>query len=962
MADNEFRIETDSPAKDDLMFWRIVGHEALARPSFYELTVLSKNRAIDAKDILGRAFDVVIEFLDSDGGTHERHCQGHAVRFTRVQAAGRYFEYRIALRSWFWLLTKRSNSRILQDKKVLEVLDAVFEDSPIKRFKKTKPGKVIGAHKPRRYCVQHLESDYRYLSRLLEDEGIYYWFDAHDAPGTMHLSDASDIAHDKLPVADTLNHMAGNASEARFNEISQWVSARQFDTGKHASRDSDFKAINKTLGANVDAADDHELADFEAFDFPGGYFSGEDAESSAKVRAEELGARRDRHWAFTAWPDVTAGRSFAYKGDPDRTRDGDYFIAACTFVASHPGYEGLHIGDAPEPLALTLREALDDDAVGADTRAVLEALIARMPDVRGGCAFLLTVLPMDMPFRPPRLTPRVVMPGPQTAIVVGAKGKEHDVDEFGRVKVHFFWDRYDESDEKSTCWVRVSQPWAGKGWGGYFAPRIGQEVIVDFINGNPDRPIIVGRVYNDEQGIPYKSATQSGFRTRSTPGGSPSNYNEIMFEDQKGSELVNIHAERNMSTSVEVDDSTSVGHDQSLTVENDRHVTVKKFETHVVGKNQDVEIHGYNTSKIGKDYALLVTGNLLTQTKGFRTDVSVLGELRTVGVGQTIGVSGPVVHGSASLAVTTGEMSVTTSATKLGASGDISVTAGGARKDVATGSHTIASSAGIKLVAGADIDLMAYANINATSMGSNTTVLGSNSSGYIGSSSEANMGMARSTFMGLQMSNFLGVSIDNALAIQMENCAALQMHNVAALDLTNTPADIECTAVKIIQPGAGAGGAAGAAVVGALGGLVAGVLGLGDAAATMKQYADAAQALRDAAKDIPELPGLQTKLNALADSADRRQRQVGTAVGAGVGAAVGFVAGGPLGAAAGAAVGSQLGGNYLPGAATKAAGFVDDHTKGVGEAADKAWDAAMPAAGKSPGPQGGSGGSNPVGS
>ena len=265
MADHEFRIESDSPANGELMFWRIVGHEALARASTYELTVLSKNHALDAKDILGRAFDVVIEFQDKDGGMHERHCQGHAVRFERTGHVGRHFEYRIGLRSWFWLLTKRTNSRILQDKKVLEVLDAVFEDSPIKRFKKTKAGNVIGAHNPRRYCVQHQESDYHFLSRLLEDEGIYYWFDAHDAPGTMHLSDASDIAHDKLPVEGTLRHVATDTTEARHNEISRWVSARQFDTGTYASQDSNFKSIKKKLEAAGGEPDKHELAEFEAF-------------------------------------------------------------------------------------------------------------------------------------------------------------------------------------------------------------------------------------------------------------------------------------------------------------------------------------------------------------------------------------------------------------------------------------------------------------------------------------------------------------------------------------------------------------------------------------------------------------------------------------------------------------------------------------------------------------------------
>ncbi len=253
---------------------RIAGHEALARASTYELTVLSENAFIDAKDILGHAFDVVIDFSDADGATHERHCQGHAVRFTRGQQLGRYFRYQIRLRSWFWLLTKRTNSRILQDKPVLGILDAVFEDSPIKRFKKTRTDNVVGTHPARRYCVQFQESDYNYLSRLLEAEGIYYWFDAHDAPGTMHLSDASGIAHEKLAAEAKLRFASPDVSEARFNEISEWIDVRRFDSGKYASRDVDYKAIKKPLSVDVDVQEKHELSDLEVFEYPGNYFTG----------------------------------------------------------------------------------------------------------------------------------------------------------------------------------------------------------------------------------------------------------------------------------------------------------------------------------------------------------------------------------------------------------------------------------------------------------------------------------------------------------------------------------------------------------------------------------------------------------------------------------------------------------------------------------------------------------------
>jgi type VI secretion system secreted protein VgrG len=876
MADHEFRIESDSPAKDDLMFWRIVGHEALARPSAYELTVISQNKAIEAKDILGHAFDVVIEFQDADGGTHERHCQGHAVRFVRAGHMGRHYEYRITLRSWFWLLTKRANSRILQEKKVLEVLDAVFEDSPIKRFKKTKADNVVGTHNPRRYCVQHQESDYQFLSRLLEDEGIYYWFDAHDAPGTMHLSDASDMAHDKLPAADTLRHMATNAAEPRFNEISRWVSGRQFDTGKHASRDSDFKAIKKKLGSDIDASASHELAGLEIFEFPGGYFTGDDAENRAKLRGDELNARRDRHWAITTWPDVTAGRGFKYEGDPDGTRNGEYIIAACTFVASHRGYEGVSASAAAQPVRSALANVLRDDAVNADTLQVLDELIAGTPALHaaqtGSSAFLLTVIPTDRLFRTPRLTPRVTMPGPQTAIVVGPKGDELHVDEHGRVKVHFPWDRYDESNEKSTCWVRVSQPWAGKGWGGYFAPRIGQEVIVDFLNGDPDRPVIVGRVYNDDQPIPYKSPTQSGFKTRSTPGGGVNNYNEIMFEDKKGSEALNIHAEKNMSTVVE--------NDQSLTVQHDRTITVEGKESHTVLKTQMNHVVKAQTNKFDDNTFTTTLGNQTIGTKG--TQSTVVNGAVSTHTNATYALTSVGAYSQTSQSITINSVAAVNLTSGAGVAvasvGAMKMTTNADRTDASAGSHSIFSNA-IKAVSNSDLNLIAVGNINATSAGSNTTVLGPNSSGYIGVNSEANMGMARSTFMGLSIDTMMGLSMASCLALQMETAAALKL-GFAGVDLSISPVDVEQRATKVIMPGGGAGGGAGGAFamgasIGAAIGAVAysAVSSVVDINATYEQYENASKALNEAAAQAQTLglSSLSARLAAAKSITDARR-------------------------------------------------------------------------------------------
>jgi len=690
MADTQFHLRGDSPAIGELMFWRIVGHEAFSHASVYELTVLSPSEKIAAKDILGRAFDVVIEFLDADGGLHERHCQGHAVRFMRTGQVGRYFEYRFTLRSWFWLLTKRINSRILQERPVLDVLDAVFEDSPIKRFKKLKTGGVIGVHAARRYCVQHQESDWRFLSRLLEDEGIYYWFDAHDDPGTMHLADASDVAHDKLPVADTLQHVPAGVSEARYNEVTHWISARHFETGKYDSRDSDFKAIKKKLEASGGEPDAHELAGFEDFEFAGGYFASDDTDEKGKLRGEELGARRQRHWALTTWPDVAVGRGFRFEGDPDGTRDGEYIVADCLLFASHPGYEGTGEHAPPGSMRDMLGPSLGGEVLDAATLDVLAGLQSEVPSLRtlprGSSAFLLTVLPVEMPYRPPRLTPRAVMPGPQSAIVVGPKGEEIHADDFGRVKVHFHWDRYDESDEKSTCWVRVSQPWAGKGWGGYFIPRIGQEVIVDFLNGDPDRPIIVGRVYNDDQPIPFDSHTQSGFRTRSTPKGSASNCNEFRFDDNKGSEQVYLHAEKNQDIEVENDETHWVGHDRTKTIDNDETTHVKHDRTETVDNNETITIGVDRSEQVGNNETIAIGVNR-TETVGSNETITI-GSNRSISVGasetatvalqrtHTVGVNETIAIGAAQEVAIGGLQSVTVGlnqSTRIGANRSVDV-------------------------------------------------------------------------------------------------------------------------------------------------------------------------------------------------------------------------------------------------------------------------------------------------
>ncbi|MBU1361858.1 MAG: type VI secretion system tip protein VgrG [Gammaproteobacteria bacterium] len=788
MTDTQFIIQSDSPVNDDLLFWSVVGQESLSRPAIYELTVLSKNEKIDAKDILGRAFDVVIEFLDADGGKHERHCQGHAVRFMRKGGMGRFFEYRFTLRSWFWLLTKRINSRILQDKPLVDVFDAVVEDSPVKRFKKTQTDNVIGTHEARRYCVQHQESDYQFLSRLMEDEGVYYWFDTHDAPGTMHLSDASDVAHDKLPAGATLEYAPAGASEARYNEIFRWTDSRRLDTGKFASRDSDFKSIRKKLSADKGDPDVHELADLEAFEFPGGYMKSADTEDVAKIRMDELAARRRMNWALTRWPDVAAGMGFSFKGHPMGESDGDYLIASCLFVATHPGYESMadHEGGV-ERQGEALRELLQDDPLNADWIEAVTEIVRSTPELdrpqRGSSVFLLTVIPAATHYRPPRLTPRVTMPGPQSAIVVGPSGQEIHADDFGRVKVHFHWDRYDESNEKSTCWVRVSQPWAGKGWGGYFIPRIGQEVIVDFLNGDPDRPIIVGRVYNDDQPIPFESHTQSGFRTRSTPNGGNANFNELRFDDKKGSEQVFLHAEKNQDIEVESDETHWVGHDRKKTIDHDETSHIKNNRTETVDVDEKIDIGANRTETVGANEDITIGANR-TETVGASESVTIGANRElTVGANETVTVGA---SRSETIAASTTQTIGASATQTIGASytqtvgGPISITSGGPMTFMAAGGFTVIAPGGTKII---DFQLGQIGGQNQIGYGFQFNFSGINL--------EANVVKGETT---LTTNAAIGIKTE---VVGVETLGATAVQKAAALEALSNATGIEMDALKI---------------------------------------------------------------------------------------------------------------------------------------------------------------------
>jgi type VI secretion system secreted protein VgrG len=356
------------------------------------------------------------------------------------------------------------------------------------------------------------------------------------------------------------------------------------------------------------APNPHERADFEDYEYPGRYLKSSDGESYARLRLEELNARYEQARGRCNARGLSVGSLFNPTGLPVDSDNREYLLTASCIAIEGPGYESQEGGQDGETF-----------------RSTFAAIASKCP------------------FRTERSAPRPTVPGPQTATVVGQAGEEIWTDKYGRVKVQFHWDREGQRDENSSCWVRVAQVWAGKQWGAMHIPRIGQEVIVDFLEGDPDKPIITGRVYNADNMPPYtlpENRTQSGIKSRSSKGGSPSNFNEIRFEDLKGKEELHIQAEKDLTILVKNDEMRTVGHDRTKTVENDETSRIARNRTEEVGQDEEIAIHGNRTETVDKDENITITGNR-NNNVGKDETITITGRrTETVGKDETISITG----------------------------------------------------------------------------------------------------------------------------------------------------------------------------------------------------------------------------------------------------------------------------------------------------------------------------------
>jgi len=588
-------MELTSPVGKDLLFRSLRGREELGRPSEFELSALSTRNDINPSDLLGKNVTVKLERVKSG----YRYFNGHVTRFAQGDTLGRYYEYRMTVNAWIWFLTRTADCRIFQEKTVPDIIKEVFNDHSMAVF----DDGLNGTYAKREYCVQYRETDFDFVSRLMEEEGIYYYFEHGDGKHTLKLVDA-DLAHKKLEGKDTIAyHLPGRALHGDEEYIQVFRQAQRIQPGLVSTLSYDFVKPKADLGVKAQHVEKHESADYEVYDFAGDYVQADNGDHLARVRVEELHSEFELAEAECNVREIAVGRLFKLTNAPRKDQEKDYLIVKAEWDLQNNTYE----------------TNTDEDAIYRCT---------------------MTVLQSKQQFRPARITPRPTMGGPQTALVVGPSGEEIYCDKYGRVKVQFHWDRYGKKNENSSCWIRVSNPWAGANWGGMAIPRMGQEVVVDFLEGDPDQPIITGRVYNADQMPPYAlpaNATQTGIKSRSSKGGGAANFNEIRFEDKKGSEQVFLHAEKNQDIEVENDETHWVGHDRKKTIDHDEMTHVKHDRTETVDNNETITINGNRTENVQKDESITITGNR-TENVGKDESITISGN-RTEAVNKNEAVS-----------------------------------------------------------------------------------------------------------------------------------------------------------------------------------------------------------------------------------------------------------------------------------------------------------------------------------
>jgi type VI secretion system secreted protein VgrG len=581
-------ISVSTPLGDDVLLLRsFEGQEAISRLFFFDLDLLSPNDSINYQDVVGQRVSIRMSLADGNS----RYWNGFVSRFTQAGKDSDLAVYHATVVPWVWFLDQTTDCRIFQNKKVPDIIQQIFNENNFKDFSM----KLYGNFTEREYCVQYRESDFNFVSRLMEEEGIFYFFDHGEKEHTLVLGNDPSV-HQKCPQQPAARYHTSAGGWRESDVILQWSQQREYRPAVYTSTDYNFETPATSLLCTAKADGKSEI-----YDFPGEYAKRGDGDQQVRIRLQEQQVAQTIARASSDCRAFGVGQRFDLEDHYRKDLNQPYVITAL-FHSGRQSQDYRSSGSGGNGLEVEYRNSFE-------------------------------CVPFSTPIRPPRRTPVPVVQGCQTAVVVGPAGEEIFTDKYGRVKVQFHWDRQGKRDESSSCWVRVSNPWAGKSWGGIHIPRIGQEVIVDFIEGDPDRPIITGRVYNAGQMPPWElpaKAMISGFKSNSTKGGGGDN--QFSFDDTKGAELVQLHGQFDMDTKIEHDDRLSVGNNRTKNVLIDESTTIGNNRTEKVGVNENITIGSSRTESVGAHESITVA---LTRTRNVG-----LNEMVNVGGAQEVTVIG----------------------------------------------------------------------------------------------------------------------------------------------------------------------------------------------------------------------------------------------------------------------------------------------------------------------------------
>jgi type VI secretion system secreted protein VgrG len=688
----DFLLKVGKLEPEDLKVLRFTGSEGLSQCFVYDLELGTFVEDVEFEDIVGEPAHLTITTPQG-----ERHVDGIVARWEEVGRGKKAVYYSVRLVPQVWTLTLMRRSRIFQKLSTPDIFKKVFEAAqiPASQYKLS----LSVTYEPRTYCVQYRESDFDFVSRLMEEEGMFFFFEHTESGHVMVIGDANSV-FPAVPGKDTFPFREADSGMEGDEKITHYRYSRQLRTGAVVLREFDFKKPALKLESTKEADSDKESR-FSNYDYPADFHKPAHGDKLAKIRLEEERAEAYVGRGESEIRRFEPGYRFTLEEHPREELNMEYLLLRVEHTGRQP-----HVGF--------------DAGGGGDHVKVYENSFE--------------CIPAKVPYRAPRVTPRPTIEGPQTAMVVGPANSEIHCDEHARVKVKFHWDLDKAKDDNASCWIRVSQGWGGAGWGMMFIPRIGNEVIVEFMEGDPDRPLITGRVYNGTSVPPYPlpaGKTKSTFMTQTTPGGGSGNH--LTLDDTRGSMMFEMNASKDMNVRVANDKTTKVTANLTESVGGSRTREVGGSETITVTGDRTEEVKGNENLTVGGSQIVLITGSEIIGIKGSRTEEVGAASIEIVGAAQitavkgnhslTVGAAVAEVIAGAKVVATKGNYSqnikggsveLVGGAKLVKVKGEIKETAGGAILETAGAAYQIkaatdftVAAANVKVIAGSSITLSA---------------------------------------------------------------------------------------------------------------------------------------------------------------------------------------------------------------------------------------------------------------